>query len=189
MNGEYIITPTAGKNLAIEPMSTTTITESISDIQEFFDLNMWRCVTAPDAFLLEDKQKKELTTILMFQGTPLATIPTLDDTVREDTITTLNNKFKYTKYKNKYKFDTINLPEVTKVEVYNDKVVKMTFTDGTFTKAIRTNDPDEQLVAGMAICYLKRMLDKDPKYSTNIFNKVMSKIMKIFKKKDKKNGK
>lgn len=182
MNGEYTTTTTAGKNLTIGP---ATITESCDPDS--------RCYASMlDAFFLEEKRKKELTqglTTVMDQGVSLATIPAPDDTVREDTITTLDNKFKYTKYKNKEKFDIINLPVVIKVEMYNDKVVKMTFADGTFTKAIRTNDPDEQLIAGMAICYLKKMLDKDPKYSTNIFNKVMSKIMKIFKKKDKKNGK
>ena len=114
------------------------------------------------SFELADKNKKE---------------------VRDDTLTTLNDNFTLRYYKDGYQVGAPEfLPKVTDVQTYGDKVVKVVFADGTFTKAVK-DDEDDFLTAGIAICYLKKMLASDDiKYGTNAFNKVISKIIKIMDK-------
>ena len=114
------------------------------------------------SFELADKNKKE---------------------VRDDTLTTLNDNFTLRYYKDGYQVGAPEfLPKVTDVQTYGDKVVKVIFADGTFTKAVK-DDEDDFLTAGIAICYLKKMLASDDiKYGTNAFNKVISKIIKIMDK-------
>ena len=111
------------------------------------------------SFELADKNKKE---------------------VRDDTLTTLNDNFTLRYYKDGHQVGAPEfLPKVTDVQTYGDKVVKVIFADGTFTKAVK-DDEDDFLTAGIAICYLKKMLASDDiKYGTNAFNKVISKIIKI----------
>lgn len=103
--------------------------------------------------------------------------------VRDDTLTTLNDNFTLRYYKDGYQVGAPEfLPKVTDVQTYGDKVVKVIFADGTFTKAVK-DDEDDFLTAGIAICYLKKMLASDDiKYGTNAFNKVISKIIKIMDK-------
>lgn len=102
--------------------------------------------------------------------------------VRDDTLTTLNDNFTLRYYKDGHQVGATEfLPKVTDVQTYGDKVVKVIFADGTFTKAVK-DDEDDFLTAGIAICYLKKMLAADAKYSTNAFNKVISKIIKIMDK-------
>ena len=103
--------------------------------------------------------------------------------VRDDTLTTLNDNFTLRYYKDGYQVGAPEfLPKVTDVQTYGDKVVKVVFADGTFTKAVK-DDEDDFLTAGIAICYLKKMLASDDiKYGTNAFNKVISKIIKIMDK-------
>ena len=95
--------------------------------------------------------------------------------VRDDTLTTLNDNFTLRYYKDGYQVGAPEfLPKVTDVQTYGDKVVKVIFADGTFTKAVK-DDEDDFLTAGIAICYLKKMLASDDiKYCTNAFNKVIS---------------
>lgn len=114
------------------------------------------------SFELADKNKKE---------------------VRDDTLTTLNDNFTLRYYKDGHQVGAPEfLPKVTDVQTYGDKVVKVIFADGTFTKAVK-DDEDDFLTAGIAICYLKKMLASDDiKYGTNAFNKVISKIIKIMDK-------
>ena len=103
--------------------------------------------------------------------------------VRDDTLTTLNDNFTLRYYKDGHQVGAPEfLPKVTDVQTYGDKVVKVIFADGTFTKAVK-DDEDDFLTAGIAICYLKKMLASDDiKYGTNAFNKVISKIIKIMDK-------
>ena len=103
--------------------------------------------------------------------------------VRDDTLTTLNDNFTLRYYKDGHQVGAPEfLPKVTDVQTYGDKVVKVIFADGTFTKAVKDNE-DDFLTAGIAICYLKKMLASDDiKYGTNAFNKVISKIIKIMDK-------
>ena len=44
------------------------------------------------------------------------------------------------------------------ITVYNDKVVKMDFTDGTFTKAVCGEHDEFNLDTGITICLVKKML-------------------------------
>ena len=106
--------------------------------------------------------------------------------VRDDTLTTLNDNFTLRYYKDGYQVGASEfLPKVTDVQTYGDKVVKVIFAYGTFTKAVK-DDEDDFLTAGIAICYLKKMLASDDiKYGTNAFNKDNSKIIKIRDKKRK----
>lgn len=103
-------------------------------------------------------------------------------TVKDDTLTTLDDNFTLRYYKDGRQIKGAkSLPKVTDVQTYGNKVVKVTFSDGSFTKAVK-DDEDDFLTAGIAICYLKKMLAADAKYSTNAFNKVISKIIKIMDK-------
>lgn len=103
-------------------------------------------------------------------------------TVKDDTLTTLDDNFNLRYYKNGCPIKGAkSLPKVIDVQTYGDKVVKVTFSDGSFTKAVKDDD-DDFLTAGIAICYLKKMLAADAKYSTNAFNKVLTKILKIMDK-------
>lgn len=103
--------------------------------------------------------------------------------VRDDTLTTLNDNFTLRYYKDGHQVGAPEfLPKVTDVQTYGDKVVKIIFADGTFTKVVK-DDEDDFLTAGIAICYLKKMLASDDiKYGTNAFNKIISKIIKIMDK-------
>lgn len=102
--------------------------------------------------------------------------------VKNDTLTTLDDNFTLRYYKDGHQVKSAkSLPKVIDVQTYGDKVVKVTFSDGSFTKAVK-DDEDDFLTAGIAICYLKKMLAADAKYSTNAFNKVLTKILKIMDK-------
>lgn len=50
---------------------------------------------------------------------------------------------------------------VVKVETYNGRVVKVTFSDGTFTKSVCSENDKFDLDVGITICLMKRMLGKD----------------------------
>lgn len=109
-------------------------------------------------------------------------IDNFNKTVKDDTLTTLDDNFNLRLYKNGHQIDATKfLPQVADVQTYGDKVVKVTFSDGSFTKAVK-DDEDDFLTAGIAICYLKKMLAADAKYSTNAFNKVLTKILKVMDK-------
>lgn len=104
------------------------------------------------------------------------------ETVKDDTLTTLDDNFTLRYYKDGCQIKGAkSLPKVIDVQTYGDKVVKVTFSDGSFTKAVKDDD-DDFLTAGIAICYLKKMLVEDAKYSTNAFNKVLTKILKVMDK-------
>lgn len=53
------------------------------------------------------------------------------------------------------------LPAIKKFETYNDRVVKVTFVDGTFTKAVCSENDYFDLDVGITICCMKRMMGKD----------------------------
>lgn len=138
---------------------------TINDLVNPCNPNTWYTTNTSGgkiSFELADKTKKE---------------------VRDDTLTTLNDNFTLRYYKDGHQVGAPEfLPKVTDVQTYGDKVVKVIFADGTFTKAVK-DDEDDFLTAGIAICYLKKMLASDDiKYGTNAFNKVISKIIKIMDK-------
>lgn len=55
----------------------------------------------------------------------------------------------------------IGLPYIEKVETYNDRVVKVTFIDGTFTKAVCSDNDHFDLDVGITICAMKRVFGKN----------------------------
>ena len=65
------------------------------------------------------------------------------------------------------------LPAVKKVETYNDCVVKVTFIDDTFTKAVCSENDHFDLDVGITICAMKRMLgEKGNQYYNDFIRKV-----------------
>lgn len=65
---------------------------------------------------------------------------------------------------------------VEKVECYNDRVVKVTFSDGTFTKSVCSENDRFDLDTGITICLMKRMLGKD---GNKMYNNAIRRIHKI----------
>lgn len=52
-------------------------------------------------------------------------------------------------------------PKIVKIETYNDRVVKVTFADGTFTKAVCAVNDIFDIDVGITVCVMKKMLGKD----------------------------
>lgn len=52
-------------------------------------------------------------------------------------------------------------PKIAKIEVYNERVVKVTFADGTFTKAVCAENDIFDVDVGITICVMKKMLGKN----------------------------
>ena len=51
---------------------------------------------------------------------------------------------------------------VKSVDVYNDKVVKVTFDDGSFTKSVCSDNDHFDVDVGITICLLKKLLGDKP---------------------------
>ncbi len=73
---------------------------------------------------------------------------------------------------------TRELPAVSRVDVYNGRVVKVTFMDGTFTKSVCSENDMFDLDVGISICLAKRMLNKDTKEANKVYNNLMRDIHK-----------
>lgn len=69
-----------------------------------------------------------------------------------------------------------DLPRVSKIETFNDRVVLVTFIDGTQTKCVCGKDETFDLYEGVAFCLFKRMLGKD---GHKKFNDLMRKAMGV----------
>lgn len=67
-------------------------------------------------------------------------------------------------------------PKLVKVETYNDRVVKVTFEDGSFTKSVCSDNDTFDLDVGITICILKRAMGKD---GHKLYNNMMRDIHKI----------
>ena len=68
---------------------------------------------------------------------------------------------------------------VAKVETYNGKVVKVTFADGSFEKAVCSDVDTFSVDVGITICVLKKMLGKD---GHKKYNKLMRDVHKLMEK-------
>jgi len=68
------------------------------------------------------------------------------------------------------------LPAVKKVETYNDRVVKVTFIDDTFTKAVCSENDHFDLDVGITVCAMKRMLGEK---GTQYYNDFIRKVHKV----------
>lgn len=67
-------------------------------------------------------------------------------------------------------------PKPVKVETYNDRVVKVTFEDGSFTKSVCSSNDTFDLDVGITICILKRVMGKN---GHKLYNNMMRDIHKI----------
>jgi len=68
------------------------------------------------------------------------------------------------------------LPAVKKVEVYNNRVVKVTFIDGTFTKSVCSENDHFDLDVGITICAMKRLLGTNSDNATREYNRFMNHV-------------
>lgn len=71
----------------------------------------------------------------------------------------------------------MNVPKVEKVETYNNKVVKVTFWDGTFTKSVCSDNDTFDEDVGITICLMKKMLGKDGNRKYNNIIRDIHKVM------------
>lgn len=62
--------------------------------------------------------------------------------------------------------------DITDIQIYNNKVVKVVFSDGTFTKAVCGENDHFDLDIGITICVIKKMAGKDGhKWYNNLIRK------------------
>lgn len=64
--------------------------------------------------------------------------------------------------KKDYRFHPgLDIPLIIAVDTYNDRVVKVTFADGTFTKSVCGKNDTFDIDVGITICVMKRIMGKD----------------------------
>lgn len=80
------------------------------------------------------------------------------------------------------KISRIIPPKVTDVTTYNNRVVKVTFADRTFTKAVCSEEDVFNLDTGITICLLKKILGTSSEEATKDYNKLMRQIHKTMEK-------
>lgn len=68
------------------------------------------------------------------------------------------------------------LPAVKKVETYNNRVVKVTFIDGTFTKSVCSENDTFDLDVGITICLMKRLFGQK---GTAVYNQLLRDIHNV----------
>lgn len=79
-------------------------------------------------------------------------------------------------------FHTVNnVPKILDVKVINDKVVIVTFIDGTQTKAVCDKDDTFNLEVGIGICITKRLMSDDEQTGNSMFNKAIKDALKVMK--------
>lgn len=74
------------------------------------------------------------------------------------------------------------LPAVKKVETYNDRVVKVTFIDGTYTKAVCSENDNFDLDVGITICGMKRLLGTNSDNATRAYNQFINSVHSVMEK-------
>ena len=79
-------------------------------------------------------------------------------------------------------FHTVHkVPKIIDVKVINDKVVIVTFIDGTQTKAVCDKDDTFNLEVGIGICITKRLMSDDEQTGNSMFNKAIKDALKVMK--------
>lgn len=108
-------------------------------------------------------------------------------TVPQGTVTTIERSGVNDKL-NFYTDDGFNvfsktLPHVVEVKVHNDKAITLSFADGTKQTSVLKDDGDSVLVAGITICYLKKLLSCGAEVvrnaGNNSYNKILENIFKL----------
>lgn len=146
-----------------------------------------------------------LTSAFYQYGLTSVTIPKKTIKADKDSKTLIDRKDRKTKFiKVKYLKNTENeeekeiksektFPNIANIETYNNKAMKMTFSDGSFTKcAINNKDSAEDLFfyTAATICYLKKLLDDGSNTSgTNVYNKFLEIFSKVVKEVEKEKNK
>lgn len=74
------------------------------------------------------------------------------------------------------------LPAVKKVETYNNRVVKVTFIDGTYTKAVCSKNDIFDLDVGITICAMKRLLGTSSENATREYNRFIDHVHSVMEK-------
>lgn len=77
------------------------------------------------------------------------------------------------------------LPAVAKVEIFNDRAIKMTFIDGTFTKAVCSENDIFNLDVGITICAMKRLLGTNSDNATKQYNRFINYVHGVMDRNDK----
>lgn len=72
-------------------------------------------------------------------------------------------------------------PAITDVKTINNKVVIVTFADGTSTKAVCDKDDVFNPDVGIGICITKRLMSRDEKTGNSMFNKAIRDAHKVMK--------
>ena len=79
-------------------------------------------------------------------------------------------------------FHTVHkVPEIINVKTINNKVVIVTFIDGTQTKAVCDKDDTFNLEVGIGICITKRLMSDDEQTGNSMFNKSIKNALKVMK--------
>ena len=79
-------------------------------------------------------------------------------------------------------FHTVHkVPKIIDVKVISNKVVIVTFIDGTSTKAVCDKDDTFNLEVGIGICITKRLMSNDEKTGNSMFNKAIKDALKVMK--------
>jgi len=79
-------------------------------------------------------------------------------------------------------FHTVHkVPEIIDVKTINNKVVIVTFIDGTQTKAVCDKDDTFNLEVGIGICITKRLMSSDEQTGNSMFNKTIKNALKVMK--------
>lgn len=74
--------------------------------------------------------------------------------------------------------------EIANIEMYNDRVVKVTFDDGSFTKSVCQENDIFDLDVGITVCLMKKMLDDGKGNGTRIYNDIIRDAHKLINDKE-----
>jgi len=77
------------------------------------------------------------------------------------------------------------LPAVKKVETYNQRVVKVTFSDDTFTKSVCSENDHFDIDVGITICLMKRLIGTNSDNATREYNRLMNNVHTVMEKNEK----
>lgn len=85
-----------------------------------------------------------------------------------------------------YTTRNILIPTITDVKSIDDKVVIVSFIDGTSEKAVLSDDDKFSLEQGISICITKKILsDHTNGHGSSAYNKLIDYAMKVYKNKEK----
>ena len=73
-------------------------------------------------------------------------------------------------------------PRITDVKTYDDKVVKVLFADGTYEKAVLSENDTFSLEQGVSICLTKKLLSKivGRDFSGSVYNKIVDYALGVY---------